>query len=182
MNLSIAHGWTDRLPAFTQVKTPRTDAPGNRAEEKPSTSAATAPQAPPGDNRSPGTRLITETREDLDGGGYRQTRVFEREDGRNFTKFEEFTFTADGARKTVTQQNPSGSITRYEEVLDLQDKEGNFRRTQRFQDVNGDVSTQITTDYKVTDAFILMRGAALSVQTAPAPFQSNRGTQLDLRA
>ncbi len=182
MNVSITHGWTDQLTGFPQVKTPRATISGNtapRIEQKPPNGAALP--ATPGHHRPQGTHLVAEAREDLDGGSYRVTRTFEREDGRTFTKLEEFAFTERGTRKTVTQQNPSGSITHYEEILDRQDS-GNFRRTQRFQDANGDVSTQITADYKVTDAFILTHGAPLSAPLAPDPFQPSRGTQLDLHA
>jgi hypothetical protein len=78
------------------------------------------------------------------------------------------------------QQNPSGSITRYEEILERQEN-GTFRRTQRFEDGNGDVMTEITPDFRVRDPFILAGGGVLDEQ-AGNPFPSYRGTQLDLRA
>lgn len=132
--------------------------------------------------RASGARLLSETREDLLNGGYRLTRNFEKEDGRKFTKVEEFAFTDRGSRKTVVQQNPSGSISVYEELLDRQDN-GNFRRTQRFQDGNGDVATTITPDYTVTDPFILTGGQSEPASFTPySPFEHTRGTQLDLRA
>lgn len=128
-----------------------------------------------------GTRLVNETNQDIADGGYRRTRTYEREDGRTFTKIEEFALTDRGARKSVIQQNPSGSITRYEEILD-REQGGNFRRTQRFQDSSGEVSTNITTGYKVTDPFVLTAGDMPASFIPASPFESPRGTQLDLTA
>ncbi len=149
------------------------------------------PEAPQNDNlpavietgpkgKSPGTRLLSETREDLQNNGYRLTRTFEKDDGRKFTKVEEFAFTERGSRKTVVQQNPSGSISVYEEILDREDG-GNFRRTQRFQDGTGETATTITPDYAVKDNFILTAGNS-EPSAHPSPFEAIRGTQLDLRA
>lgn len=128
---------------------------------------------------NPGTKLKSETQENLDGGGTRRTQVFEQEDGRTFTRVEDFSLTERSARRTVYQQNPSGSITQYEEVLDRLPG-GGFRRTQRFQDETGETSVQITPDYKVTDAFVLSGGNI--PRSTPLPFASSRGTQLDLSA
>ncbi len=131
--------------------------------------------------KNPGTNLASETSEELDGGGLRRTQVFAREDGRNFTRIEEFFLTERGARRTVIQQNPSGTVTRYEEVLDREGS-GNFRRTQRFQDESGETSVQITPDYKVRDPFILTGGQGFASFDATSPFSTSRGTQLDLSA
>jgi len=127
----------------------------------------------------PGTKLQNETEEDLPDGRTRRTQVFEREDGRTFTRIEDFSLTERGARRTVVQQNPSGSISQYEEVLD-REPSGNFRRTQRLTDGSGETSVQITTGYKVVDAYILTGGEAPRLQSPP--FASSRGTQLDLSA
>lgn len=127
-----------------------------------------------------GTRLIDETREDTVA-GYRKTSVFEKTDGRRFTRIEDFSFTPQGAKRTIVQQNPSGSVTRYDEVLD-REEDGEFRRTQRFQDGAGDVVTKITTDYQVTDPFILSGGGAFESYGSSPPFTPLRGTQLDLQA
>ncbi len=128
-----------------------------------------------------GTRLVSELSQDLAEGGYRRTRTYEREDGRTFTKIEEFALTDRGARKSVIQQNPSGSITRYEEILD-RESGGNFRRTQRFQDGTGEISTNITPGYKVTDPFILTGGDTPSFYAPLSPFNSDRGLRLDIQA
>lgn len=128
-----------------------------------------------------GTRLVNETTQDIADGGYRRTRTYEREDGRTFTKIEEFALTDRGARKSVIQQNPSGSITRYEEILD-RESGGNFRRTQRFQDGTGEISTNITPGYKVTDPFILTGGDTQSFYAPLSPFDSDRGLRLDIQA
>ena len=131
--------------------------------------------------QNPGTKLASETQEELENGGIRRTQVFEREDGRIFTRVEDFTLTERGSRRTVYQQNPSGAITQYEEVLD-REASGTFRRTQRYQDESGESATQITSGYQVTDAFILTGGDAPRAQSLPSPFISLRGTQLDLQA
>ncbi len=157
--------------------------------------AVSAPRPAPASNRLPvptedaaaslppqaGTRLVKETREDLNNGGFRRMQLFEREDGRSFTRIEEFALTSRGSKRGVTQQNPSGSITQYEEILDRQE-DGGFRRTQRFQDESGAVSAQITPDYPVTDPFILTNGQSSLPYGGLPPFASSRGTQLDLSA
>lgn len=127
------------------------------------------------------TRLMSENRLDLADGAYRLTRTYEREDGRSFTRIEDFAFTERGTRRNVIQQNPSGNITEYEEVLDREDG-GTFRRTQRFRDESGETATQITTRYNVTDPFILTGGYAAPAPSGTNPFAPLRGTQLDLQA
>lgn len=128
-----------------------------------------------------GTKLVSERQETLNDGAFRRTRTFEREDGRQFIRVEDVVSTLRGSKKTVVQQNPSGSITRYEEILDREET-GTFRRTQRFQDGNGEITTQITTGYTVTDPFVLSGGTAPLSFNAPSPFTATRGTQLDLTA
>ncbi len=182
MDISLNTTLTDNLAALRQARNARTaynPAPPQQGND--STLPATISRAPSNTNTPQGTRLLNENRADLRDGAYRLTRTFEREDGRQFTKIEEFALTGRGARKTVVQQNPSGSITRYEEVLD-REPGGNFRRTQRFEDANGEVSTNITTNYQVSDPFILAGGASLPSYDAPSPFNLVRGTQLDLSA
>lgn len=182
MDFTISNSLAGSLTSLTRGQAAKIYAPA-----LPATLPAKPAHSAPADLESArtqqtGTRLVSEQRDDLDGGGYRLTRTFEREDGRTFTKVEEFALTSRGSRRTVLQQNPSGSITRYEEVLDRED-DGNFRRTQRFQDGTGEVSTQITTGYKVTDAFILTGSGAYTPQQNPPPaFAPYRGTQLDLSA
>lgn len=127
------------------------------------------------------TRLVSENRQELADGAYRLTKTYEREDGRSFTRIEDFAFTERGTRRNVIQQNPSGNITEYEEVLDREGS-GTFRRTQRFRDESGESTTQITTGYSVTDPFILTGGYAAPAPSGPNPFAPLRGTQLDLRA
>lgn len=134
----------------------------------------------PTDVQSTGTRTLSDTLENLDNGGYRRTRVFEQEDGRRFSRLEEVSFSQNTARKTVVQQNPSGSITQYEEVLDKQSN-GAYRRTQRFTNEAGETSTQITADYSSQDPFILTGGQTAFASSTNA-FQTFRGTQLDLSA
>lgn len=130
-----------------------------------------------GNFKSTGTQTIIDNIETTDDGSLRRTRVFEQEDGRRFSKLEETNFTQTSIRKTVVQQNPSGSITQYEDILDRQ-QTGGFRRTQRLTNAAGETSTQITVDYTPTDAFTLSGGRTGFPSTSA--FQDLRGTQLDL--
>lgn len=179
MDFSVTNGLTDTLSALRQARAAQTyvspPRPRLRAEE-----TANLPVPVFSGGRQGGTQLRSESREDLDGGGYRLSRTFEKEDGRIFTKIEEFALTERGARRSVWQQNPSGSVTLYEEVLD-RESGGNFRRTQRFQNAGGEVATAVTTGFKVTDSFILTGGQATYAVT-PLPFAAARGTRLDLSA
>lgn len=185
MDFTVANGTADSLALLRQARTMRAYAQNTAKPAQPE--AAPLPvisdRLPANLNaRQTGTQLVDESREDLAEGGFRRTRRYENEDGRSFTRVEEFTLTDRGSQRSVIQQNPSGSITRYEEVLDRQDN-GAFRRTQRFQDETGAVAAQITPDYPVTDPFILTRGqSAQTYGTPSSPFANPRGTQLDLRA
>ncbi len=179
MDLTVSTSLADTLAALR-----RAQAYGVPASAKPAQQATNLPavtSAPAKAFETTGTKLVNDTREELADGGFRRTRTFEREDGRKFTRIEDFAFTEQGARRTVIQQNPSGNITRYEEVLDREGG-GNFRRTQRFQDESGETAVQITGDYKVTDPFILTGGQSPASFDISSPFNSSRGTQLDLRA
>src|SRR5690606_11441912 len=103
------------------------------------------------------------------------------QDGRSFTRIEEIGLTPKGARRTVIQQNPSGGITRYEEVLDREGS-GTFRRTQRFRNESGEVAAQITPNYQVKDPFVLTGGVLPNSFESAHSFAPLRGTQLDLIA
>lgn len=48
---------------------------------------------------------------------------------------------------------------------------GNFRRTQRFQDENGEISANITANYKVTSPFVLTGGKPSRIR-CPLALQS----------
>lgn len=172
MDLRVSHGLSDSLVAARATKKDSAAYAKTAAPAQSENLPAIVPTAPVG-----GTRLISETQDDIEN-GLRRVRTFEQEDGRKFTRIEEITLTAQSARRTVIQQNPSGGITRYEEVLDRQGS--SFRRTQRFQDESGEVATQITPDYKVTDPFILTGGYTPAFAQS-SPFDANRGTQLDLQ-
>jgi len=171
MDVSLATILNDTLPTGLRQAKP--------APAKPQ-AAATSPLVPTKSANATGTNLVDESQEDTTG-GYRKTSTFEQADGRRFTRIEDFAFTDQGAKRTIVQQNPSGSITRYEEVLD-RETGGNFRRTQRFQDGTGEISTQITADYQVTDPFILTNGGTSGTYGSFSSFASIRGTQLDLVA
>lgn len=180
MDLNLNNMLTDSLSLLRQGKTGRVAA-YKGANTLPDTLTPATQSQPVGSQAmfAGGTRLIEEQQQPIDN-GYRFTRIFEKEDGRTFSKIEEITLTERGSRRTVLQQNPSGSITRYEEVLD-REQSGDFRRTQRFQENNGDVITQITPGYRVTDSFTLTGRMADFAPSTPA-FAPSRGTQLDLQA
>ncbi len=127
-----------------------------------------------------GTKIISQTFEQIEPNKFRKTQIFEQGDGRTFSKLEEIVFLQNSTRKSVVQQNPSGSISQYEEILDKK-SDGTYRRTQIFQDGTGDISTQITPSYKPQDPFILTGGQSGFLAT-PQTFQTLRGTQLDLSA
>lgn len=127
------------------------------------------------------TRMIHELREETES-GQRRTRIFEQPDGRRFTRVEETAQTGNNrAQRVVTQQNPSGGTTRYEEVLD-REPSGTFRRIQRFQNEAGEETAQVTPGYTVTDPFILFGGGPGFQFETPAPYLASRGTQVDLSA
>jgi hypothetical protein len=126
------------------------------------------------------TRLIYEAQEAVES-GQRRMRIFEQADGRRFTRVEEISQSSPGrAQRVVTQQNPSGGTTRYEEVLD-REPSGTFRRIQRFQNEAGETTALVTPGYKVTDPSILFGGGNFPFES-PAPYSASRGTQLDLSA
>lgn len=181
MDLSVSYGFSDQLSALRQARLQRAPVPPVQAKSYEGGSRLPVPVPVRNDAKGATTSLLSRQEEELPDGGYRLTSTFQKDDGRTFTKVEELALTERGARKTVIQQNPSGSFTRYEEVLDREDS-GNFRRTQRFQDGNGDVATTITPDYKVTDAFVLTGGQSAANFLPYSPFTASRGTQLDLRA
>jgi hypothetical protein len=174
MDLRVSYGLNDTLIA---QRSARAVPIPNQTQTSPSQASSTQLVNIPTVVKT-GTKLIKESQEPLEN-GLRRTQTFERTDGRSFTRIEELTLTERGARRTVIQQNPSGSLTRYEEILDRQDS-GTFRRTQLFQEASGEIATQITSDYKVTDPFVLSGGSG-PIFSSPSPFHTSRGTQLDLQ-
>jgi hypothetical protein len=125
------------------------------------------------------TRLIAETVDPIEK-GFRKTQTFERQDGRTFTRIEDITVTDRGARRSVLQQNVSGSTTRLEDVLERQD-DGTFKRTQIFTDEAGETDVHIETGYVSQNPFILSGGRTPPAPETPTPpTGSLRGTQLDL--
>ena len=180
MDLAVSTTLPDSLAALKRAQAYRAPASNPQAAAKPVPDNLPVLTQTPASFETSGTKLVSESRQDV-GNGYRLTKTFEREDGRSFTRVEDFAFTERGVRRTVYQQNPSGNITEYEEVLDREGS-GTFRRTQRFRDESGDSLTQVTLNYTVTDPFILTGGAAPSDPLQWTPFGARRGTQLDLSA
>lgn len=124
------------------------------------------------------TQLIAETVDPIEK-GFRKTQTFERQDGRTFTRIEDITVTDRGARRSVLQQNVSGSTTRLEDILERQE-DGTFKRTQIFTDEAGETDVHIETGYVSQNPFILSGGRTPPAPNAPPPAGSQRGTQLDL--
>jgi hypothetical protein len=176
MDFSVNDQLNESSAAFRRLQVARAFAPAPKAVGE-TTSTQTAVAVLPEKTSEKGTRVVSEKNETIEN-GLRRTRTFEQDNGRQFTRVEELLATSRGSKKSVVQQNPSGSITRYEEILDRDDS-GTFRRTQRFQDEAGEQVTQITYSYNPKDPFSLTSGGALSFN-APSPFESARGTQLDL--
>lgn len=126
------------------------------------------------------TRLVAEKVDPTDK-GFRRTQTFERPDGRTFTRIEDITVSDRGARRTMIQQNVSGSTTRLEDILERQD-DGTFKRTQIFTDESGETSVHVETGYVSQNPFILSGGRTPPGPGFPPPGQHppTRGTQLDL--
>ncbi len=179
MEVRIGYGFPSSLPGKASNVQPRETADSAKKPLLSSADGVVLAPLPANGNSPRITRLTSESREETDA-GYRRTQIFEQADGRNFTRVEEMAITATGARRAVIQQNPSGGITRYEEVLD-REPSGTFRRTQRFQDESGQSATEITPNFQVTDSFVLSGGGAPFFADS-SPFTPMRGTQLDLSA
>ena len=124
------------------------------------------------------TRLVSETFESLDQ-GFRRNQIFKRPDGRTFSRAEDVQATARGVRRTVLQQNPSGSTVRLEDSLDREDN-GTFRRTLRFTDESGVTKTEIIPGVTGAEPFVLS-GSRLPPPSFPPTQTGTRGTQLDIR-
>lgn len=184
MELRLSYGFPTPLPGQksgrAQNSAVSTNLPAVKTTPEVSTPSQQNPSTPiKGDQQQ--TRLIYEAQESMES-GQRRTRVFEQADGRRFTRVEEMTQTGNArAQRVVTQQNPSGGTTRYEEVLD-REPSGTFRRIQRFQNEAGEETAQVTPGYKVTDPFVLFGGGPGFQFEAPAPYLASRGTQVDLSA
>jgi hypothetical protein len=111
--------------------------------------------------------------------GFRKTQTFERPDGRTFTRIEDLAVTDKGARRSLVQQNVSGTITRLEDILERQDA-GTFRRTQIFTDETGETQVNIDPNVISLDPFILSGGTTSRPDgRTDRPY---RGSQLDLTA
>lgn len=119
-------------------------------------------------------RLISESVDTMER-GFRRTQVFRQSDGRNFIRNEEVTLTERGMQRTVTQENPSGSKTRFEETLERKEN-GSFQRIVRHINETGALETKVEENKNGIDQFILSGGA----YTQPAtPYDTTRGTYFD---
>lgn len=182
MELRLNNGFYTPYPTGNSGKT-RDSAPQTRALTPSNDTAQPleAKSAPSKTADTPHTRLTMEKTEATEN-GTRRTSIFQQTDGRTFSRMEEISLGANGSRRNVIQQNPSGTMTEYEEVLD-REPAGTFRRTQRFRNEAGEASTKITQGFRVEDPFILTGGKALPFKGAPnTPFSTSRGTQVDLSA
>ncbi len=122
-------------------------------------------------------KLVSETLDTLER-GFRRTQIFRQSDGRNFIRNEEVTLTDRGLKRTVTQENPSGSNVEFEENLDRQ-ADGNFRRTVRYTDEIGAVQTKVEDSKSGIDPFIVSSG---TYREPASPYQPQRGLSLDISA
>ena len=129
------------------------------------------------------SRLVSEIQEETDR-GFRLVQEFETGEGRTFKRTQEFFTTANGFRREVTQQNPSGSTIRLEETLQRQEN-GQFQRTQRFINEVGEVETAVENNFVSLDPFVLSGGQTLSPPPKPNLYpvtETTRGTRLDVQA
>lgn len=126
------------------------------------------------------TRLITEEIEKLEN-GFRRIQEFENSEGRKFSRLEEFTADQNRAKKTIIQQNSSGSTTVLENVLDRQ-ANGTFRSTERFIDEVGAVSTNVQYNITPDNVDILLGRPPSPDLNNQSPLKPTRGTQIDLSA
>lgn len=122
------------------------------------------------------TQLVSDTTQELEN-GYRRTQEFERGDGKSFTRIEEFTTTENRARRSVVQQNISGSTTLLEDVFDRKE-DGSFRLTQRYTNEAGETSVNIDPNAAPpTPDVILGRAPSANASSTVTP---SRGGELDL--
>lgn len=120
-------------------------------------------------------RLVSENVDTLDR-GFRRTQIFRQSDGRNFVRNEEVTLTERGLKRTITQENPSGSTVQFEENLDRQ-ANGDFRRTVRYTDEIGGVQTKVDDAQSGIDPFIASGGMPASTASR---FENRRGLSIDI--
>jgi hypothetical protein len=170
-----------KLQAEPQARLP---APAPALDKKRETTTQdTVSFSPSTQDGQTGQRQLLQEREEETQGGVRIVQDFVTGEGRPFTRIQEFSQTPRGFQRDVVQQNPSGSTTRLQEVLDRQEN-GLFRRTLRFTDINGVEQTRIESDFISTDPFVLSEGQDASGANSyvPNPFDPTRGTRLDVSA
>lgn len=127
-----------------------------------------------------GSRLVSEEVEETEK-GVRRIQEFENEEGRKFTRIEEINNGENRSTRTVIQQNDSGSTTLLENVFDRQEN-GSFRVTQRFTDETGETQTNIQFDVNAPNSDIALGRSTPSPEQNRNPFESFRGSQLDVSA
>ncbi len=120
-------------------------------------------------------RLISENVDTMER-GFRRTQIFRQSDGRNFIRNEEVTLTERGMQRTVLQENPSGSKTRFEETLEKQ-SDGTFRRTVRHIDETGALATKIEDGTNGMGRFLL--GGELAISHSSSADNKTRGVYFD---
>lgn len=128
-------------------------------------------------------QLIREVEEPIEN-GIRLIQDFVTQDGRNFTRIQEFTQTDRGFQRDVVQQNASGTTSRFQEVLDRQDN-GLFRRTLRFDDGIGAPQARIENNFVSRSPFVVSNGQNIGGQNqvyGTNPFDPTRGIRLDVSA
>lgn len=123
------------------------------------------------------SNLVSENIQDTEN-GFRRTQEFENPNGLKFTRIEEIITTPDRSKRIVIQQNDSGSTTALESIIDRQG-DGSFRLIERYTDETGETKTNVKLDFNPESADILL-GRAANPQSNNNPFQTLRGTQVDL--
>lgn len=175
MEIRAQNGLIESILAQKLQAQPRTDARPSSTTQQSSPSRDIVKLSTGTGNGNSQARLVREVEEETED-GIRLTQEFETSEGRTFTRIQDFAQTSRGFHRNVIQQNPSGSTTQLEEVLNRQDN-GLFQRIQRFTNEIGETQTRIDNDYVSLDAFVLTRGSGYNSATPPTA----RGTQYDVQ-
>lgn len=175
-----ATGPAARAPAFRPLPAPAALPSAQRALPLGDTTSTRAPASVLEGLAAAQPRLVSETVDTLER-GFRRTQVFRQSDGRNFIRHEEVLLTERGLKRSIQQDNPSGSTVRFDENLERQ-SDGAFRRTVRFTDETGATQTKIEDDCHGIDPFIASGGAYSAPRDTADPFLPVRGTRLDISA
>lgn len=159
-----------------------TTLPPIKAAKKPNTQDVVSLSGQKSNNQGANkqTKLVKDNVEDTEN-GFRRTQEFEKPNGKKFTRIEDVATSEERSKRVVIQQNELGSTTALENIIDRLEN-GSFRLIQRYTDEVGETKTNVTLDFNPKDADVLLGRPPSSISKTDNPFQTLRGTQVDLRA